>query len=336
MGDSQQVTPQQTAENVHMPRYIKNQPWYYQDSKSSEERQGDYLVHHRQLKKGGALDIDNNSEPKVGRGISDEFETVKIGRRRGPRCENCGAAGHARRDCLEPARKVPRSAVDRDPTTRVRRETSEASDWDARKDRWFGYSGKEYDELLKKWENRTTAAVPQEQELWDTDEEVELTKLGLYKDSSGLLKQDDSHNTALNRASVRLREDRAAYLNDVHSDEIKYDPKSRLYKSEDLGFVDEESHMFRRHLTGEAQELDQLNQFTRAHAKKMGVRDEVESDAKVSHVLIANPTKYEQLLRQERSRPAPREALISELQAKKSTGTAQSRKAKQDLKDLYG
>lgn len=326
-----------TTENVHIPRYIKNQPWYYRDTKGGEDGKEDYLVHHRQLKKGGALEIDNNSEPKVGHGISDEFETVKIGNRGGRRCENCGATGHVRRDCLERARKIPKSAEDSGLTVTVRRETSDSSDWDARKDRWFGYTGKEYDELLKKWENRKIAsAQPEKEELWDTDEEVELIKLGLYKDTSGLLKQDDSHNTALHRASVRLREDRAAYLNDVHSQDIKYDPKSRLYKSEELGSIDEESHMFRRHLTGEAQELDQLKKFTLAHAKKMGVRDELESDSKVSHVLIANPTKYEQMLRQERKKQPPREASITELQAKKTTGTAQSRKAKQDLKDLYG
>lgn len=325
-----------TSENVHIPRYIKNQPWYYQDSKNEEEQKDDYLVHHRQLKKGGTLDIDNNSEPKVGRGISDEFETVKLGKRGGRRCENCGASGHNRRDCLEPARKVPRSVANSGPVLQVRKDTSESSDWDARKDRWFGYTGKEYDEVLKQWSARRKTTEQPEEELWDTDEEVELTKLGLYKDTSGLLKQDDSNNTALHRASVRLREDRAAYLNDVHSQEIKYDPKSRLYKSEELGSVDEDSHMFRRHLTGEALALDELNKFAGAHAKKMGVRDEVESDSKVRHVLIANPTKYEQMMREERNKKPPRQASIKELQAKKSKGTAQNRKTKQDLQDLYG
>ncbi|QLQ82059.1 hypothetical protein HG537_0G03140 [Torulaspora globosa] len=327
-----------TSENVHIPRYIKNQPWFYQDTKK-EEAENDYLVHHRQLKKGGALDIDNNSEPKLGLGIKDEFETVQVVRtskRGGNRCGNCGSVGHSRRDCLERARKVPRLVGDTGGVISVRKEADGSLDWDARKDRWFGYTGKEYDEVLKKWENRRETATQADEEWWDTDEEVELTKLGLYKDTGGVLRAEEFGNTKLQRASVRLREDRAAYLNDLNAEEIKYDPKSRLYKTESLGSVDEESKMFRRHLTGEGKALDELNRFTRAHARKEGIRDEIESDAKVKHVLIANPTKYERMLKQEQSKEPPKVGKITDLEARKSTGTAQSAQTKQELKDLYG
>lgn len=326
-----------TSENVHIPRYIKNQPWFYQDGKK-QEAENDYLVHHRQLKKGGALDIDNNSEPKQGLGIKDEFETVRVVRtskRGGKGCENCGSVGHSRRDCLERARKVPRLVADAGEAISVRKEVG-SLDWDARKDRWFGYTGKEYDEVLKKWANRQETAAQPDQDWWDTDEEVELTKLGLYKDTGGVLRAEEFGNTKLQRASVRLREDRAAYLNDLNAEEIKYDPKSRLYKTESLGTVDEESKMFRRHLTGEGKALEELNRFTRAHARSEGIRDEIESDAKAKHVLIANPTKYERLLRQEQSKEPPRVGKITELEARRSSGTAQSARTKQDLKDLYG
>lgn len=336
------MSKESKTENVHIPRYIKNQPWFYRDAAKDERLQGDddYLVHHRQLKKGGALDIDNNSEPKLGLGIRDEFESVQVKRtvRLGAdRCENCGSVGHGRRDCLERARKVVRSGVDGGAIA-VRKDGPGSLDWDARKDRWFGYTGKEYDEVLKKWENRQEAA-PQddEEEWWDTDEEVELMKLGLYKDPGGVLKvEEGSGNTKLQRASVRLREDRAAYLNDLNADEIKYDPKSRLYKSESLGSVDEESKMFRRHLTGEGKALDELNRFTRAHARKQGIRDEIESEEKVQHVLIANPTKYEQMLKQEQRNEPQKVGKITDLEARRSSGTAQSAKTKRDLQDLYG
>lgn len=120
-------------------------------------------------------------------------------------------------------------------------------------------------------------------------------KLELYKDSVGSLKKDDADNSQLYRTSTRLREDKAAYLNDINSTESNYDPKSRLYKTETLGAVDEKSKMFRRHLTGEGLKLNELNQFARSHAKEMGIRDEIEDKEKVQHVLVANPTKYEYL-----------------------------------------
>lgn len=338
-------------ENIHIPRYIKNQPWYYKDLDGSknggdgDEKDDDYLIHHRQLKKGGALDIDNNSEPKIGLGIKDEFRTVSIVKKRHvgeSRCTNCGSSDHVKRDCLERPRKLPNSFKNDDNIISIRKDSSENSDWDARKDRWFGYTGKEYNDLLKDWERKKKDAKKSKEQdeelLWDTDEEVELMKLGLYKDVMGTLKQDDLQNSQLQRASVRLREDRAAYLNDVNSDEIKYDPKSRLYKSEMLGSVDEKSRMFRRHLTGEAQELNELNRFSREHAKRMGIRDEIEDETKIKHVLVANPTRYEKLLQEQKRTQSQKQntALITELEAAKGKGTAQSERTKKDLKDLYG
>lgn len=338
-------------ENIHIPRYIKNQPWFYKDASTTKDEgeEDDYLIHHRQSKKGGDLDIDNNSEPKVGSGIKDEFETVTFTQKRKgtyAQCLNCGSANHNRKDCLERPKKSHKTGTKEEAIISVRKDSHAQLNWDARKDRWYGYSGKEYDNVIKSWqekrkkeENSKRAILESEQELlWDTDEEVELTKLGLYKDSVGTLKQDDFKNSQLQRASVRLREDRAAYLNDVNSSEIKYDPKSRLYKSDSLGSTDEKSRMFRRHLTGEAQELNELNKFSREHTKKLGLRDEIEDESRVKHVLVANPTKYEQMMKEQKRMQSQGTGTdhLSDLEASKKMGTAQSAAAKKHLKDLYG
>ncbi|CAI4037974.1 hypothetical protein SMKI_04G3110 [Saccharomyces mikatae IFO 1815] len=355
-------------ENIHIPRYIRNQPWYYKDvTKGLEEKEpinkgastteevgkSDYLVHHRQKAKGGALDIDNNSEAKIGLGIKDEFTIIK------PHdvpfrdsysskfCKNCGETGHTKKDCMEKPRKVQKVISDLNLNNKVNgtilvRGTDD--DWDSRKDRWYGYSGKEYNELIDKWErdkkNKTKGQEksPTDETLWDTDEEIELMKLELYKDSVGSLKKDDSENSKLYRASTRLREDRAAYLNDINSMESNYDPKSRLYKSETLGSVDEKSKMFRRHLTGEGLKLNELNQFARSHAQEMGIRDEIEDKEKIQHVLVANPTKYEYLKRKQEQEGfrQPKIVSIDELEAKKVEGTKQSEEQLKRLKDLYG
>ena len=127
-------------------------------------------------------------------------------------------------------------------------------------------------------------------------------------------------------------------MNDINSTESNYDPKSRLYKSETLGSVDEKSKMFRRHLTGEGLKLSELNQFARSHAKEMGVRDEVEDKEKIQHVLVANPTKYEYLMKKQEQEDAnePKTVSVSELEAKKVDGTKQSEEQRKRLRDLYG
>ncbi|EJS44289.1 slu7p [Saccharomyces arboricola H-6] len=359
-------------ENIHIPRYIRNQPWYYKDNAKGEEEEeevtndeksteenaekgekGDYLLHHRQKTKGGALDIDNNSEAKIGLGIKDEFKIVKLQdastRISGSSnfCKNCGEVGHREKDCMEKPRKAQKivpdiSSNNTDKDTVLIRGTSD--DWDSRKDRWYGYSGKEYNELLRKWEQdkqndmQDKAKFQNDETLWDTDEEIELMKLELYKDSVGSLKKDDSKNSQLYKTSTRLREDKAAYLNDLNSTESNYDPKSRLYKSETLGAVDEKSKMFRRHLTGEGLKLSELNDFVRSHAKEMGVRDEVEDKEKIQHVLVANPTKYEYLMKKTKQEglKEPKVVSISELEAKKVEGTKQSEEQRKHLRDLYG
>lgn len=90
--------------------------------------------------------------------------------------------------------------------------------------------------------------------------------------------------------------------------------------------------MFHRHLTGKAKELRELARLGREHAVRMGVRDDIESDIKARHVLVANPTKYEMMKERKRS-PGSLEGNIVPSEAQKSSGTVRN---KQDLQDLYG
>ncbi|KAM3161062.1 Pre-mRNA-splicing factor SLU7 [Lachancea thermotolerans] len=333
-------------ENVHIPKYIKDQPWFYKSSAEGSAENEDYLAHHRRHGRPDSdLDIDNNAEPKIGRGIRDEYEQytgVSRPRFAKAKCLNCGAADHISRDCLEAPRKRKAYTEARTRTAVVRRKEIDGN-WDARRDRWFGYEGKEYENVLQKWEN--SAAKQRDQaagdgdiaDELDTDEEIELAALGLFKDeATGAVAADDEQGSKL-RASVRLREDRAAYLNDINSETINYDPKSRLYKSDTLGEVDSESKMFHRHLTGESLELSKLSRFAREKTLESGVRDEMEDEAKTRHVLVANPTKYELMMKKEESSvPVKPEDLYRGQSAKKLTGTKQSEDQKAQLLKKYG
>lgn len=329
-------------QNEHIPRYIKSQPWYYQQSESQ-----DYLIHHRQSQdKKKLLDIENNQEAKIGIDIDDKVIKRRFDTKHGPnekKCDNCGQWGHLKKDCLERPKKIKRKSMSKeDEAVEVRDDDN--LDYDAKKDRWFGYTGEDYDEVVNKWEAKSKAkednnslAPPQ----YDKDEEIELFKLGLMKDSKVLLKQLEisAQERNLGRTSVRLREDKAAYLNDINSTELKYDPKSRIYKSEDTGYIDEKSKMFRRHLTGEGLQLEQLSQFNRQHAREEGIIDSVQDRRKLEHVLIANPTKYEKLLKESQQEAEKLEQAAtkdySELEAQKIEGKKQDTKTKKELENMY-
>ncbi|SCU85797.1 LANO_0C05424g1_1 [Lachancea nothofagi CBS 11611] len=332
-------------ENAHIPKYIKDQPWFYKNLTASAEEDSDYLAHHRRSNRpDNDLDIDNNSEPKVGRGIQDEYERVSTTKSlKGPRfdrdsCSNCGILGHHAKDCLEAPRKR-RARFSTSETAQVERRKDSGYSWDAKKDRWYGYEGEDNDAVLRKKQDQFQTRLDKsiEADAVDTDEEIELAALGLYKEeTTGIVVQDDAQGSKL-RASVRLREDRAAYLNDINSETLNYDPKSRLYKTDDLGEIDSESKMFHRHLTGESLELSKLNRFAREQTLKSGIKDEIEDAAKMKHVLVANPTKYELLMKQDQSKPAAAEPNSQKTQsAKKITGTKQSLETKSQLLQKYG
>ncbi|SMN21134.1 similar to Saccharomyces cerevisiae YDR088C SLU7 RNA splicing factor [Maudiozyma saulgeensis] len=334
-------------ENQHLPRYITSKPWYYNGDKSE-----DYLSHHRQShNEGNLLDIENNNEAKHGLGIHDTFINNNKGinqkKRTGkPTCTNCGSFDHIKKDCMERPRKMQqiKNMASRIPLNGQVMNDKEM-DWDARKDRWFGYSGKEYNDTLAKWEankiqgknSSNNNNQGDNQGEYDTDEEVEYTKLqlGNYK------RIKESENKEKGSTAIRIREDKAAYLNDLNSETTNYDPKSRLYKDNNLGAVDEKSNMFRRHLTGEGLEFDELNQMARSNARKEGIRDEVKNVKKVEHVLIANPTKYEQMMRNEKSmklngqNTTTNEPNIGKGEAKKNKGKKQDKKSMDQLRSMY-
>lgn len=296
-------------ENEHIPQYIKAQPWYYKDSNKDDvdKESEDYLKHHRQHYSENTLNINDNEEPEIGQGINDVYEEV----------------------------------ID-DGQPKLKRRKDDRKNWDARNDRWYGYEGKEYDEVLKSWQEKQKLTEKEEEDIhYDTDEEIELRKLGLTR--------KDLQQT-IKGSSVRLREDKAAYLKDIRSETINYDPKSRLYKSEDLGTIDEHSNMFLRHVTGEGKEMTELNRFARENAKKQGIRDELQDQEKVNHVLVANPTKLEQLKKnedqliqeklkeQKKQEQKTKQKLkkMAKKKAKKSKGTPQSQETKNKLMDMYG
>lgn len=138
-------------------------------------------------------------------------------------------------------------------------------DYESKRDRWYGYDMKAWDDVLNNWENiknkkRKLEPKGTVSDSDDTDYELELVELNLSrKDLRSNIKEDPLEKT------IRDRQDVPSYIQNITSDpnnkiRIEYDPKSRLTKNLSKGFVNDQQQ-FVRQLTGEARKLNELQKF---------------------------------------------------------------------------
>jgi len=260
--------------NPYVPKYIKDAPWY-----QPQTNPDDYLSHHRNSNTDRDI---KNSEPKIGQGIQDAFIPSDIneghllkGSRKGKgkkgRCKNCGG-DHDKKDCLE------RPGFNVKPTGEILKR-DESGDYDAKRDRWYGYDVNDYTRYLKEWKEKQAAKAAEkgeeEMRMYDTDEEIELAELGLLDEPEFKRSVDKVEG----EKTVRLREDKAVYLKDVRNENISYDPKSRMIRDDNVGYFNSDN-LFVKHLTGEAKEFEESKKFA-WDEKKRGLIDDN---------LVANPT----------------------------------------------
>ncbi|AAS54649.1 AGR159Cp [Eremothecium gossypii ATCC 10895] len=194
-------------ENKHIPKYIRDKPWYVE----SGDDDADYLGHHRREPGEGAQDF---SVAQQGSVISDRFvagSAPRAGRGRG-RCTNCGA-NHDRRDCLLRPRKQARGDGG-ERAFQVRDEN--ALSFEAKRDRWYGFEGPVAPAVAAAAAEPPAAAE-------DAAAAVERYKLGLDARAA---------RAGVGAPAIRPRHDRARYLDDVRGEETRYDPKSRVYRGD--------------------------------------------------------------------------------------------------------
>ncbi|GMG37305.1 unnamed protein product [Ambrosiozyma monospora] len=194
-------------------------------------------------------------------------------------CKNCGSLSHNARDCLEKPRKVAykyreetttnktihKSDVSDDEDAYVRDDTN---DWDAKRDRWRGYDPvNDYDKQLKlmKQEEKKKETEMENEDL-DEDELEEMRELGLLDEINKNEKHIKLDNPLASndgaKLSVRSLDEKARYLEVIKTgEELRFNPKSRVYKDLKEGFLNERGQ-FIPYLSGEAEKFERLKQFT--------------------------------------------------------------------------
>lgn len=138
-------------------------------------------------------------------------------------------------------------------------------DYESKRDRWYGYDMKAWDDVLNNWETikhkkRKLETKSKGSDSDDTDYELELVELNLArKDLQSGIREDPLEK------SIRDRQDVPSYIQNITSDpsnkiRIEYDPKSRLTKNLSKGFINDQQQ-FVRQLSGEARKLNELQKF---------------------------------------------------------------------------
>lgn len=287
--------------NDYIPKFISSTPWYYSseglgvDSNSRKRKTDDELfrevtdksndrLKHQRLHPGEKITA--NNEPKHGSGINDEFTVVvdddnvgidvhaaKDSRRetqmrkkirewkKKGRCENCGGK-HSKSECLEKPhsvsfayRKNERQDKDNAPVY-VKKETTA---WDTARDRWHGVDiNEEYTDIvnnLKKKEEKAVRKFVEQHE----DSNIENTDVlikAVTENNPLALKSEDGIIT-------RSLDEKPRYLEVIKTgEELRYNPKSRVYKDLKEGYLNERGQ-FIPYLTGEAAEFEKMKKFSR-------------------------------------------------------------------------
>ncbi|KAM7201382.1 Pre-mRNA-splicing factor slu-7 [Naviculisporaceae sp. PSN 640] len=266
-------------DNEYIPSYISKQPFYV----TGLDDQQDYLQHQRQQK--NSADEDRAKAALL----------IDRGKKAGPArtkwvkgaCENCGAMGHKRKECLEKPRKIGAKWSGKDiQADRISRDVKLG--YEAKRDIYQTYDPKQYNEVIEEYnlleEARKQLQLQQGGE--DASKEKEYEHGFKYAEESDI-------GRATTKQSIRIREDTAKYLLNLDSDSAKYNPKKRALV--DPGAIaDKSAQLFAEEsflrASGEAAEFEKAQRYAWEAQEKSG---------DTSLHLQANPTAGEVLRKKE-------------------------------------
>ncbi|OAF69406.1 Pre-mRNA-splicing factor SLU7, partial [Intoshia linei] len=216
--------------NPHIPRYMMDAPWYITTGAPT-------LSHQRHYEHVVTIDETDEIMKKRSRLKRPPSTHYRPGA-----CENCGAMGHTKKECMEKPRKISAKFSNKNLCsddgyipTEVEKKIYDNLNFSAKRDRWKGYDPRMYNEVVEEFEsieetrkklkedklNESVLKADEENEFNDkkSDEEVEETG-----DVPGQKFESKERITVRN---LRIREDTAKYLYNLDLSSAFYDPKSR-------------------------------------------------------------------------------------------------------------
>lgn len=233
--------------NPHIPKYMVDVPWYvtYDHAKPTLKHQ---RVHEE--KKGPVLD---GMDKWYQRGVNQN-KKISTKFREGA-CENCGAKGHKRSDCLErPRKRLAKYGAHVIASDDLGEVPDFKFAYDAKRDRWNGvdmeiHQAKVREDFSKLEEARRViksknleenelkkqlliASQPVREHDSD-DEDNDEDKYADEMDMPGQKVREESKQRISVR-NLRMREDTAKYLLNLDPESAYYDPKSRSMRDNPL------------------------------------------------------------------------------------------------------
>jgi len=302
-------------DNIYIPNFISKQPFYVSGLEDKDDTLGHQRSRHSQ-----ALEEEQARAAAI--------LLAAKGKKTGPArtkwvkgaCENCGAMGHKKKDCLERPRKVGAKFTGKD--IQADRVVTEVNlGYEAKRDTYATYDPKQYAEVVEEYnmiEEARRAALQAQGKApgqkngddLDGDEEGEQLEQEGFKYAE---ESDMGRDRSTTKQSMRIREDTAKYLLNLDSDSAKYNPKKRALV--DAGAVaDKSAALFAEEsflrASGEAAAFERAQRYAWEAQEKSG---------DTSLHLQANPTAGE-IMRKKES---------EEREAKR-------RKKEEQLASLYG
>lgn len=263
--------------NDYIPSFISNKPWYYNENdktlqvdKNVRKRKSNDQMYKElsdksidRLKHQRTSDKPFTNLPTPGNGINDTLEkiqdstppvtttttTTTLRRNKWLKlglCENCGGK-HNKRDCLEkPHSKLHVKNI----TPQVILTKKETDNWDVKRDRWRDIDiDEEYSGIVDNLKRKEKLALERSKSNNIVDAIVKDNPLSINENDEIINSRDLS--------------DKPRYLEVIKTgEELRYNPKSRVYKDLEKGYLNERGQ-FIPYLTGEAAEFEQLKKFTR-------------------------------------------------------------------------
>ncbi|KAI1263342.1 putative mRNA splicing protein [Xylariaceae sp. FL1019] len=253
--DANKASAASKEENIYIPSFISKRPFYA----GEEGDQSDYLEHQRLQKS-----------------KDDQSKWYDRGKKLGPAatkwrkgaCENCGAMGHKKKDCLERPRAIGAKWSGKDIQADAVVQDVQLG-WDAKRDRWNGYEAKEYrhvvnrynqmEELRNQLDGKAEAGDEGDEDGHDGEKYAEESDMGRHQSTA--------------TRQLRIREDTAKYLLNLDLESAKYDPKTRTMV--DAGATaDKAAQLFAEEgflrASGEAAEFENAQQYAWEKQEKSG------------------------------------------------------------------